>query len=184
MVFPCSGKVLEPQPILNGQQHFSIRLQERCSLAEESIGRVFARRGPGGILHDADDHHVVILVRQLHGGKIVHHNVQIFLRGVPLQVDIRTKGGFFHRGNVCHPVAQIPGQCAAACADFQHRGILLEGIPVDNVGSQGRKVVDDGPTLVSIPVHFTAGRNSSQDFLLNAAVRVGFGIIGMTGAQV
>ena len=129
VILRCSGKVLQSQSVLNGDQKSSLRLQISAHTLKKCLVRSFSLGKAHGILQHTVYYHIVEFFRKSHVIQVSNHDRQIFLIPVSRIIDICPTFGKLHGSHMTGLAAKHSGNGSASGSDLQNGICLFQRIP-------------------------------------------------------
>jgi len=96
VILRCSGKVLQSQSVLDGDQKSSLRFQVCTHTLKKCLVRSFSFRKTHGILQNTVYYHIVEFLRKIHVVEISNHDREIFFIIVSCIIYVCTTLGKLH----------------------------------------------------------------------------------------
>ena len=129
VILRCSGKVLQSQSVLNGDQKSSLRLQISAHTLKKCLIRSFSLGKAHGILQHTVYYHIVEFFRKSHVIQVSNHDRQIFLIPVSRIIDICPTFGKLHGSHMTGLAAKHSGNGSASGSDLKNGIRLFQRVP-------------------------------------------------------
>ena len=130
VILRCPRKILQPQPVLDGNQYHAVRLQQTSDVPQKRLTGMIPFRKAHGVFKHAIQDDIVKLFPENHVIEVSHPDFQILKPFMPGIIDIRTPLGQLHSHHSGQPAAQKSADGTASGTNLQTRGIRLKRIPV------------------------------------------------------